>query len=256
MNQCYQNVGWSIDTGRKREQNEDYAYTVTLSQPTENGERTISIYAVADGMGGHAAGEVASELAVRTAIRRLMDSLTATDDLAVENCQMWMQNAVSSANKTVYKQGGAAMGTTLLIAVVIDNTLHIANIGDSRAYLITRDGIRQLTHDHSLAQMLLDAGALAPEEAVTSTRRNILTRSIGTHETVEVDVFEEHIDQPCYLLLCSDGLWSELSEEKMLHIVHDSDTVQEASQRLVDAGNEAGGHDNIAVVLAQLDPID
>src|SRR5690242_4557487 len=142
-------VGWSIDKGMTRENNQDSLATVTLNEASEADSQAVGVYVVADGMGGHDSGEVASKLAVRTAIRQLVGDVANTDEVYPENYQEWLTNAVKVADQMVRKtalEQHKSMGTTLVMAVVVGNDVHIANVGDSRAYLISSQGIRQITH--------------------------------------------------------------------------------------------------------------
>ena len=144
------------------------------------------------------------------------------------------------------------MGTTLVMAVVVGHDVHIINVGDSRAYLISPNDIRQITHDQSFVQALLDKGAITPEQATTHPRRNVLLQSLGTEEQVTPDLYSETLDANESLLLCSDGLWDMLGDAEIARIVRAADTPNAACQALVDASNAAGGHDNIAAVIVRL----
>ena len=164
-----QDAGLSLDKGRKRAKNEDSAAAVSVRQASATEHRSVGIYAVADGVGGGPSGEVASKLAVRTAVRRLMDAITADeDDDLPDNYRQWLGQAVTVANQVVQDKGeqkNAPMGTTLVMAVVVGNQVHIANVGDSRAYLVTDQGLRQVSKDHTYTQKLIEAGVIRPEQA-------------------------------------------------------------------------------------------
>jgi protein phosphatase len=138
------------------------------------------------------------------------------------------------------------------MAVVVGSNVHIVNVGDSRAYLISESGIRQLTKDHTFVQKLVEVGAITPEQAIDHPHRNILTQAVGTTEDITIDLFNEKLQENDYLLLCSDGLWDELSNQEIWQIVMSADSAQAACQALVDATNAAGGRDNIAIVLVKL----
>jgi PPM family protein phosphatase len=250
-----QEVGWQIDKGLVRQSNEDSLAAVTLSQASEAESQSVGVYAVADGMGGHDAGEVASKLAVRTAIRKLMEDVTEADEVMPDNYQHWLKGAVALANQIVRnkaQEDAKNMGTTLVMAVVVGHDVHIVNVGDSRAYLISPRGIRKVTHDHSFVQALVDNGAITQEEAANHPHRNILTQSVGSQEEITIDLFNETISDDEYLLLCSDGLWEMLSDEEIWRIVRRANSPSEACQQLVEATNTAGGYDNIAAVLVRL----
>jgi protein phosphatase len=205
-------------------------------------------------MGGKDSGEVASKLAVRTAIRKLMDNMTEASEEMPENSRQWLEMAVSLANEVVHEKAHAEnkkMGTTLVIAVVVGNDVHVANVGNSRAYLISPSGIRQVTHDQSMAQSMVDSGILKPEEAAHNPYRKILTQSVGSHNQVAIDSFTETLQEDESLLLCSDGLWNMLGDTEILHIVRTADSPAAACQALVDACNQKDARDDIAAVLVR-----
>jgi len=247
-------VGWSLDKGVTRENNEDSLAAVTLNHASETTSQTIGVYAVADGMGGHEGGEVASQLAVRTAVRQLMWNVTEADQDMPEPYQQWLESAVDLANRVVREKAhedNKNMGTTLVMAVVVGNDVHIANVGDSRAYLISPTRLRQITHDQSLVQKLVDKGEITPEQAANNPNRNVLTQAIGSQENVTVDLFNETLENDESLLLCSDGLWDTLGDEEIIDIVRKAATPHAACQALVDACNVKGAQDNIAAVLVR-----
>jgi serine/threonine protein phosphatase PrpC len=247
-------VGWSLDKGTTRTNNEDSLAAVTLNQANESTSQAIGIYAVADGMGGEQAGEVASKLAVRTAVKQLMGDMTETAVDMPENYRQWLESAVTLANQVVRKKAhedSKNMGTTLVMAVVAGNDVHIANVGDSRAYLISPTSIRQITHDQSLVQNLVDNGVITSAEATNHPRRNILTQAVGSQENVIVDLFNETLENGESLLLCSDGLWNTLGDNEIIRIVRTAATPNAACQALVDACNAKGSPDNIAAVLVR-----
>lgn len=250
-----QEFAWDMDTGRVRTNNEDYLATVKF-KPKNNELPSVGIYAVADGMGGHEAGEVASEVAVSAALQEIIDNIAQTAEPATDNYESLLRKAVVSANQTVHrlsqKDSKKRMGTTLVMATVVGQSVHIVNVGDSRAYIITPEGIRRVTRDHSYVQMLVDCGSISAEEADLHPCRNMLTQAIGPTPEVFADLYNEILAENSYLMLCSDGLWEELSEPQIWEIVQQSPSPQEACQRLIEATNHAGGHDNISVVLVRL----
>jgi serine/threonine protein phosphatase PrpC len=171
-----------------------------------------------------------------------------------EHYQQWLESAVALANRVVRKQAhedNKNMGTTLVMAVVVGNDVHIANVGDSRAYLISPTRLRQITHDQSLVQNLVDTGEITPEQAAKNPNRNMLTQAIGSQENVTVDLFNETLENDESLLLCSDGLWNTLGDEEIIHVVRNAATPHAACQALVDACNAKGALDNIAAVLVR-----
>lgn len=248
-------VGFSIDKGKVRQNNEDSLAALTINQANEEECQSVGVYAVADGMGGHQAGEVASKLAVRTAIQNLLSNVTESSDEMPENYREWLKGAVAVANQMVHRKANEDqknMGTTLVMAVVAGHDVHVVNVGDSRAYLISPRGIRQITHDHSLVQTLVDSGTITPEQAAKHPYRNVLTQSVGTEENLKIDLFSETLDPDESLLLCSDGLWETLNDAKIQEIILSAESPSAACQALIDASNAAGGRDNIAAVLVRL----
>jgi protein phosphatase len=231
---------WRTDTGRQRRENEDSAYV------------RAPVFVVADGMGGAQAGEVASRIAVETFERGLPGSGTPEGRLA---------ELVRDANQRIYdrsraEHGRAGMGTTLTAAYLADGDLAIAHVGDSRAYLLRDGQLTRLTQDHSLVDELVRQGKLTEAQAAEHPQRSIITRALGPEPEVEVDTFSYPMRSGDVLLLCSDGLTSMVSEDRMAEILRGSTTLDEAADRLIDEANEAGGRDNITVVLSRLGEVE
>lgn len=231
------------DIGRKRTVNQDYVFV--SDQPIGN---IPNLLVVADGMGGHKAGDFASRFVVETLKKELAIS---TED----GPEVMMKKAIQSANHKlieVAKQDVRleGMGTTLVAATVIERTLYFANIGDSRLYLLN-DGIRQLSRDHSFVQEMVRLGGINAEEAKHHPDKNIITRAIGAKEKVEIDFFEYRLKKGDIILMCTDGLSNMIEDDEMFRIVKSSRDIVEAVERLVDRANDNGGSDNIGVVLAQ-----
>ncbi len=248
-------AGWAVDKGGKRNNNEDSAAAVDIELINGDAVQSVGIYAVADGMGGHKAGEVASRTAVHTAVRQIIERITEANGTISEAYSQWLEGAVEVANQVVYGQHGESplgMGTTLVMAVVVGNQTYIANVGDSRAYIITQDSIYQITEDHSLVQELIRMGAITEAEAENHPHRHVLSQALGTKSKIEVDTFTADLDMDNYLLLCSDGLTRELDDRTIFRIIRRAATPQEACDALVAAANAAGGNDNISVVLIQM----
>jgi protein phosphatase len=211
-------------------------------------------------MGGHAAGDVASGLAINTMAEKmatdlLVPQLTGEIDAEVFDAQRWLADAVQAANVVVYahrQSTGTNMGTTLVAALLIGDTAHIANVGDSRTYLVTNDGtIRQITTDHSLVERLVALGQIQPEEARVHPQRNVIYRTIGDKEDAEVDFFVQKLNPGDSLLLCSDGLTGKLEDTEIWQLVDHSRSPQEACEQLVQAANDNGGDDNVTVIIVQ-----
>lgn len=209
------------------------------------------LYAVADGMGGHAAGEVASQLAIETLWREYY----AGDDLPLPPT-LRVQQAILAANQEVYEQSAlqesqAGMGTTIVAAVVREDWLTIANVGDSRAYLVRGGEAQQLTHDHSWVAEQVASGALSQEEADNHAYRHVVTRCLGHRPNVQVDLFEHALEPGDAILLCSDGLNNQVSDADIAHILSEHPPA-EAANRLVTLAYESGGADNITAIVLQI----
>jgi protein phosphatase len=222
------------DTGRVRDHNEDRSYA------------SPGLVAVADGMGGALAGEVAAQIAV-TAVERV----GATDD------PQRLRAAVEEANRTIRRMaaedaGKAGMGTTMTAASVHDGRADIVHVGDSRAYLWRDGGLLRLTEDHSVVGELLRRGSISQDEADHHPHRNVITRALGAEPQVQVDVVRQDLTEDDVLLLCSDGLYGEVSEAEIATELARAGSLEEAAAALVSMANGAGGHDNVTVVLARV----
>lgn len=237
------------DVGLSREHNED----------SISWDINLGLIMLADGMGGHNAGEIASELAV-TAIRdALLDVLTPEMlDTQMIKCDEALREAVIYANEEIHEQANqriecAGMGTTVVITLFHDDKVTYAHVGDSRIYRFRHGESKQLTQDHSLVQEMIDNGYLSREEAMISSSRNLITRALGIAPDVEVDVRTDELDKNDIYLLCSDGLSDLLAEEDMARLINEyQHDLGEAAQKMVDLANERGGTDNISVILIAL----
>ncbi|MCD8039251.1 MAG: Stp1/IreP family PP2C-type Ser/Thr phosphatase [Lachnospiraceae bacterium] len=232
------------DVGKKREINEDYIYT--SEKPVGN---LPNLFIVADGMGGHNAGDYASKHAVDRVVEIVRGCTQETDP---ENI---LEKAIDDANTYINKLAGTdirlkGMGTTLVAVTVEDGYVTVANVGDSRMYIIN-DFITQITKDHSLVEEMVDMGGIDREAARTHPDKNIITRAVGVKEYVLVDFFEVSISENEKLLLCTDGLTNMLKDNEIHRIINESADIEEAGRRLIEAANAAGGCDNIAVVLVE-----
>jgi len=251
--------------GRVRDHNEDYVLIVDLladdaaAHPAEAERRmaeTGCLFLVADGMGGAAAGEVASEMAANAIFSHLAGRWRDRGARTPARVPHHLVDAIERANREIHQYASGrpeleGMGTTATAAAVLDGRLYVGHVGDSRAYLV-RDGVaRRITKDHSLTQHLLDTGALTPEAAATSPQRNTLLRALGPSPDVAVDVAHERLQGGDVLVLCSDGLWSSVAELEIGCIVNGEPHLAAACGRLVALANERGGHDNVTVLLAR-----
>ncbi len=235
------------DVGRARPHNEDYVDYYIPPDPQQLASKG-AIYLVADGMGGHQAGEVASQGAVELTIGQYYSD--TGHDIGTS-----LVRAVRSANRQIYDQAESdptkvGMGTTLVAAVVLGQKVFVGNVGDSRAYIINSTGIIQITEDHSWVEEQVRAGLLTPEQARRHPQRNLVTRALGSKPDVQVDLFEGEIKAGDTLLLCSDGLTGRMRDNEIASIVRGHQP-EEAARRLVALANERGGNDNITVLIVQ-----
>lgn len=230
------------DIGRKRQLNQDSVF----STDTEIG-KLKNLYIVADGMGGHNAGDFASKYTVETVVREIKGSIE-TKPFRI------MGKAIRVANEMIRARSREdsslfGMGTTIVMASIDNHQLQVANVGDSRLYILSEDGLRQITRDHSLVEEMVRMGGMAPETARNHPDKNIITRAVGAKDSVEVDFFTEDLNSSDLVLLCSDGLTNMLSNEEIEEICRMDVSLEEKAQALIDSANESGGKDNIAVIL-------
>ncbi|MBK9602881.1 MAG: serine/threonine-protein phosphatase [Anaerolineales bacterium] len=253
--QVIASVGQSV--GKQREHNEDslLAITSTISGSTES--IPFGLYIVADGMGGHQFGEVASNAAVRimggNITKKFHSYLYNLPTQALqESLQEVMESSVMEAHQYVQKEAPGS-GTTVTAALVLGQQVTIAHVGDSRAYSIYPDGrIEPITRDHSLVKRLEELGHLSKDEAANFPHRNVLIRALGQGESLEADVFTVPFPQAGYLMICSDGLWGVISEKDIYRSIAEAPNLHRACQNMVEAANLAGGPDNITVILVQM----
>lgn len=243
--------------GKQRELNEDSLLALTATLAGNSGSLPFGIYIVADGMGGHQYGEVASNAAIRIVaghiLRKFQPYLFSIKPSPPdESLQEIMQTAVREAQKIIQNEAPSS-GTTLTAALVLGQQVTIAHVGDSRAYHIYPDGRAEVvTRDHSLVKRLEELGHISPTEAENYPHRNVLYRALGQGEILEADVFTVSFPQKGYLMLCSDGLWGVVADQDMNKIIREAPSLQRACQTLVEAANAAGGPDNISVIIVQM----
>ncbi|MDR2833262.1 MAG: Stp1/IreP family PP2C-type Ser/Thr phosphatase [Streptococcaceae bacterium] len=240
-------IKYLSDVGLKRETNQDFA-NVFFNQASH------ALLLLADGMGGHQAGDVAS----RSTVEMLGAKWKDTNFDEPDDVEEWLVTNIQEINEMIYRRGQndpdyTGMGTTIVAAAVFSDVMVIAHVGDSRAYTIHDQTMYQLTQDHSLVNVLLQNGELTQEEAYHHPRKNVLTRSVGMPGTVEVDVTIQAILPGDYLLLCSDGLTNMVTDQGILEILSWNDTLENTVYSLVQQANENGGKDNITVLLAKFD---
>ncbi len=243
--------------GKQRELNEDSLLALTTTLAGNSGSLPFGVYIVADGMGGHQFGEVASNVAIRIVaghiIRKFQPYLfSITPSPPDESLQEIMQTAVHEAQKLIQSEAPSS-GTTLTAALVLGQQVTIAHVGDSRAYHIYPDGrVEVVTRDHSLVKRLEELGHISPAEAENYPHRNVLYRALGQGEILEADVFTVSFPQTGYLMICSDGLWGVVADQDIYKIINEAPSLQRACQSLVEAANTAGGPDNISVIIVQM----
>lgn len=246
----------AIDMGLQRENNEDALLSFTGALGGEASTQPFGLFAVADGMGGHNRGEAASEAALRAlgnhVISKLYYSLLGPDPQPTqESLHEILKEGVNMAHREVKKVAPGG-GCTLTAALVVGAQLIIAHLGDSRAYIIHRDGsVQVLTKDHSLVKRLQEMGKLTEEEAANHPQKSVIYRALGQGD-MQADIFTSTLPTSAFLLICSDGLWGTVSEEKIRQTVNSASSLYLACQNLVKAANDAGGPDNISIVLVRL----
>ncbi len=251
-------AGWVTDTGRVRGHNEDALLVFMGEQASSGAVPPFGLFVLADGMGGHQSGELASALASRVVAGHLIQEIYAPILHDVErvadqpSLNQLVEEAVTRANEEV-RDLVPGSGTTLTCGMVLGERLFMGHVGDSRGYLLRQDeDPKLLTYDHSLVRRLVDTGQLTAEEADVHPQRNVLYRAIGQEGNLDVDVFSLPIQNGDKLLLCSDGLWGMVSEMDIWRILANSSTPKEACLELVKAANAAGGNDNITVILVEI----
>ena len=237
-------TAYLTDTGRKRELNEDYVYA--SEKPVGN---LPNLFIVADGMGGHNAGDFASDFTVNTIVEEVGASFE-------KNPSIIFEKAINVANRKLREiaaedAGKRGMGTTVVAATCMGKYLQVANVGDSRLYIVN-DTIKQITTDHSYVEEMIRRGNLQRENARSNPNKNIITRAVGAKNEVQVDIYVLELKPGDLILMCSDGLSNMLEDEEMRMIIKRQRDIIEMAEQLVKAANDNGGKDNISVIL--IDP--
>lgn len=230
------------DIGRKRQLNQDFVYT-----SDEAVGNLKNLYIVADGMGGHNAGDFASSFTVETVVNEIRDN-TEPKPFRI------LGKAIRIANELIREKARSdkalyGMGTTIVVASTEEHQLEVANVGDSRLYIFTDGRLKQITRDHSLVEEMVRMGGMTPETARNHPDKNIITRAIGARDSIEVDFFSEELKPGDLVLMCSDGLTNMLSDEEIEVVLSSDLSIDEKSETLIAKANENGGKDNIAVIL-------
>lgn len=232
------------DRGKVRAHNEDYAGVSVY-------HADVLLAVVCDGMGGHAAGDVASRMAGELLQKAWeeADAITTSGE-----AEQWFRTNIQKVNDQIFSLSSRdeslkGMGTTIVSAICTEKFATIANVGDSRCYIINPDGLKQITDDHSLVNELVKIGELTKEDAENHPRKNVLLRALGTELSVEVDTLTIPFEKNDYLLLCSDGLTNQLSDEEIEKIIRSDHGLEEKADQMVDLANQYGGDDNISLIL-------
>ena len=242
-------IGMLTDVGQVRTVDEDSILAADLSFGVNSESSKFLLLAVADGMGGHAKGEEASKIALNAIAGAVIpDLLNNTPFTKI------LEKGIQNANQdildyTAENPEASGMGTTSVCAVVKDNQIHLANVGDSRAYRVSDDEICRVTKDHSYVQALIDEGDITEEQAREHPRKNEITRAVGIMPSIEVDTMKLTLDSDESLLLCCDGVIAHLSDDDIHKIIRGSSDPQTACQEIVDMANERGGSDNISLII-------
>jgi protein phosphatase len=255
------------DVGRTREHNEDAFVVADLTTGNATLQPEVrthavgprgTLFMVADGMGGAAAGEIASAMAVEVVVRDLLSGWSAGEATDAGRFAATIRAAAEHANTRIHRYASEhreyrGMGTTATIAGLLGDTLYMAQVGDSRAYIV-RDGVaRQVTKDQSLMQRLVEAGEITAEEAEVSDRRNIILQALGPEPTIRVDLTHQQVRRGDVLILCSDGLSGQVRADEIARAVAEEPDLVALCKRLIDSANAAGGPDNITVIAARFD---
>ena len=250
-------VGSGHSVGKQRDHNEDALFTMTTTLVTDSQRIPFGLFIVADGMGGHKHGEMASGIAVRAMANHVISKLyTPMIGLPTrapeESLQEIMQAGVQAAHRAIVK-GAPGGGTTLTAVLIVGNQMTSAHVGDSRAYSIHNDGtLEVLTRDHSLVKRLEELGQITADEAAIHPQRNVLYRALGQGEPFDAEISTHSLPTSGFLMICSDGLWGVVNENEILSTITSTDSPARAAQKLVEAANNAGGPDNISAIIVRL----
>jgi protein phosphatase len=250
-------IGSSSSVGKQRSHNEDASLILTTRLRSEEKTIRFGLFIVADGMGGHKHGELASDLAIRMFSAHILHNIFTAGNEAfsphtTEYKHRILEESVQMAHTEIQKVAPES-GTTFTAALIIGDNLTIIHAGDSRAYFINQNQeIRLLTRDHSMVNKLIELGRISIEQAEVHPQRNVLYNALGQVETVQTDIFDYSLTYPVTLLLCSDGLWGVVSEAKIIKIIQNAPDPDTACVKLIEAANQNGGPDNITAVLVHM----
>ena len=240
--------------GKVRKNNEDYC----MGEIIQTEDDCIGIFALADGMGGHKKGEVASKIAVDSIIDFLKENILKSCGIKMDYLDDIIKQGYNYANQKIFDKVSEdssceGMGTTLVVAVIYKDDMIMANVGDSRGYLLHNDEFRRITRDHSVVEELVNANLITEEEARVHPRRNQITRAMGAEEIIIVDIFREKVEKGDMILLATDGLTGCVGDEDIKNIIKQDKDIKEICEDLINQANDNSGKDNISVILSKID---
>ncbi|MCI5629577.1 MAG: Stp1/IreP family PP2C-type Ser/Thr phosphatase [Clostridiales bacterium] len=240
--------------GKVRKNNEDYC----MGEIIQTEDDCIGIFALADGMGGHKKGEVASKIAVDSIIDFLKENILKSCGIKMDYLDDVIKQGYNYANQKIFDKVSEdssceGMGTTLVVAVIYKDDMIMANVGDSRGYLLHNDEFRRITRDHSVVEELVNANLITEEEARVHPRRNQITRAMGAEEIIIVDIFREKVEKGDMILLATDGLTGCVEDEDIKNIIKQDKDIKEICEDLINQANDNSGKDNISVILSKID---
>lgn len=249
-------VGWNPGITRRNAPNEDGVAAIQGTCTHQDRIVPFDLLIVADGMGGHADGQEASRVAIQTMTQAVLQSMVTSGELSDASLTEVMKNGVQQANIAIWQRNHeqrSDMGTTLTAALVVGAKAYVMNVGDSRTYMYRpSEGLTKVTRDHSLVARLVAQGVITPEEVYTHPGRNLVERSMGSTQRVEVDSFIVDVRKGDWLLLCSDGLWEMVRDREIERIVRATNNPTQMSDLLIQAALRGGGADNVSVIVARI----
>lgn len=239
-----------VDIGKKRSRNEDYVFV-----SNESIGILPNLYIVADGMGGHKGGRIASKLAI-DAFCAYIESHKKVRIATEEDLLVLLKRGIQHANYVIYKRAQEdeacrGMGTTMTLCTIVKQVVYSAHVGDSRFYVLNKEHIKQITTDHSLVQEMHEQGHLSESDMKDHPQRHVITRAVGTYEQVKVDTMKKNLNDVEYILLCSDGLTNMIGDEVIHQVVYTKQNINDVLNELIECANQEGGMDNIAVIIAK-----
>jgi protein phosphatase len=247
-------IGISSDVGKARDIDEDSVLSIEINSLSESKTSKRILLLIADGLGGHNKGEVASRIAAQAVAARIIRTLMSSSEIAPITYHRELTDAINAANTEILDYASKnpdceGMGTTISLAVLDGNQIHLAHVGDSRIYVISAEEIRQVTRDHSYVQELVDQEKITQEQAKNHPRKNVITRVVGYYSDVKVDVGSLLVDSSDYVLLCCDGLTNHVEDDEIKQIVLRIADPKKACDELIALANKRGGTDNISVII-------